>query len=283
MVSLLKLLIKPNRRSLLIGNERGLTLIELLVASVIGIIVVGAAFQLYITQHKNWIIQDQITDTQQSARASIKMLSKHIRMAGYGLPEKVEPFYASNTNPDTLVVVYQPPGMCEAPIEWDMPQPSSELRCDGHDISCFEQDRLAYIYEAAADTGEFFIITEVQVAAAHIQHNKTILSRNYKKGSEVFLVNAYRFFIDKSDTLHPVLMVEDISKPAEPFAENIEDLQFRYIMQNGDTLDVPNQPDLVRRVLITVIGRTDKTDLQFEGEYRRREFATEVQVRNLGF
>jgi len=283
MVSIPRRIVSPVRKRRLIGDERGLTIIELLVASLIGIIVVAAAFELYLTQHKNWIIQDQITDAQQSARASITMLSKHIRMAGYGLPDQLVAIMAANTDPDTLTVMYQPPGMCEVPIEWDMPQPSAELRCDGHDISCFEENHLAYIYEAASDTGEFFLITEVQVTAAHIQHNTTILSRNYITGSLVSMVNAYRFFIDKSDTLHPVLMLEDLGKQAKPFAENIEDLQFRYIMQNGDTLDVPNQSNLVRRILVTVTARTDNTDLQFEGEYRRREFATEIQVRNLGF
>ncbi len=270
------------RRLRIPGGQRGITLIELLVASIIGLIVVGSAFELYLTQHRNWLIQDEVTDAQHAARASVKMLSGHIRMAGFGLREEIGALEAANANPDTLLVIYQPPGRCEAPIEWDMPQPSAELRCDGHDISCFEEDRYAYIYDPVADTGEFFIITEVQVAASHIQHNKTIFSRKYPKGSEVYMIEAYRFFIDQSDSLHPVLMVEEMGEPAEPFAENIEDLQFRFIMQNGDTLDVPNQPSLVRQVLIDITARTNREDLQFEGEYRRREFATKVQVRNLG-
>lgn len=271
------------RRWRILGDQRGLTLLELLVASVIGLIVVASAFELYLTQHRNWLIQDGVTDAQHAARASIKMLSGHIRMAGYGLREEIGALEADNANPDTLLVIYQPPGRCEAPIEWDMPQPSSELRCDGHDISCFEENRYAYIYDPSADTGEFFIITEVQAAAAHIQHNKTILSRKYKKGSQVYMIEAYRFYIDQSDSLHPVLMVEQMGEPAEPFAENIEDLQFRFVMQNGDTLDVPDRPSLVRQVLIDLTARTNREDLQFEDEYRRREFATKVQVRNLGF
>jgi hypothetical protein len=99
----------------------------------------------------------------------------------------------------------------------------------------------------------------------------------------VYMIEAYRFYVDQSDSLHPVLMVEEMGELAEPFAENIEDLQFRFVMQNGDTLDVPNQPSLVRQVLIDLTARTNREDLQFENEYRRREFATKVQVRNLGF
>ncbi len=265
------------------GSQRGTTLIELLVASVIGLIVVGAAFQLYLTQHKNWVTQDQVTDVQQAARSSIKMLSNHIRMAGYGLPNKVAPLTAVNSNPDTLLVMYQPAGGCEAPIEHDMPQPSAELRCDGHDISCFEEDRWAYIYDAVADTGEFFRITEVQTGSSHIQHNQDVFSRKYPKGSDVTMVETYRFYIDDTDTLHPMLMFEEVGAQPLPYAENIEDLQFRFVMQNGDTVDVPAQPGMIRQVLINLTAHTEKTDLQFAGEYRRRSFATKVQVRNLGF
>jgi len=265
-----------------VGNQRGSTLIELLVASFIGLLVVGSAFEIYLTQHRNWIIQDQVTDAQQSARAAIRMLSGHIRMAGYGLPTGVDPIYASNADPDTLTLIYQPAGMCEAPLEQAMASPSAELRCDGHDVSCFEVNKLAYIYDPGADTGEYFAVTDVQQATSQILHTTTILSRIYPTGSLVFMVETYRFYVDCSDTLHPTLMIQTLGEAPQPYADNIEDLQFRYILQNGDTVDVPNQPTLVRRVLVAVVARTDKTDLQFEGEYRRRQFATDVQVRNLG-
>ncbi len=266
---------------------------ELMVASIIGAVLVMSVFQLYLSQHRSWIIQDEVTDAQQSARASIRMLSDHIRMAGYALPDGMPAIIAWNTDPDTLMVFYQPPGMCDAPLEWDMPQPSAELRCDGHDISCFEENKWAYIYDPAADTGEFFVITEVQEASSHIQHNTTVLSRKYPKGSQVFMVEAYRFYIDQgadpeAATAVPTLMVEKMGEGGPvAFADYIDDLQFRFVMQNGDTLDVPNYANLVRRVFVTVSARTarpEQLDESIDEEiYRHREFATEVQVRNLGF
>lgn len=271
----------PRRHGGWLGNQRGVTMLELLVASFIGIIVVGSAFQLYLTQHKNWLIQDEITDAQHAGRASIIMLSKHIRMAGHAIPDIVEPFTAVNSNPDTLMVIYRPAANCEAPLEHPMPQPSAELRCDGHDISCFEVGELAYIYDPFADIGEFFVITHVQ-QSSHIQHRPGQLTHKYPKGSQVFMIDAYRFYVDESDTLHPMLMVEKMGQPAEPYAENIEDLQFRFVMRSGDTLDVPIPARQVREVLIDVVARTDREDLQSTGEgYRRRPFSTEVFVRNL--
>lgn len=275
-----QILRRPSGCRSVIGNQRGSTLLELLVASFIGLIVVGSAFEIYLTQHEHWIIQDEVTDAQQSARAAIKMLAGHIRMAGYGLPAGMDPIISVNSDPDTLVTINQPAGLCEAALTQPMAQPSSILQCTGYDVSCFAADLWAYIYDPGADTGEFFQVQQVQEGSSQIQ--PPALSRSYPQGSNVFLVEEYRFFIDRSDTLHPTLMVQTIGGQPEPYADNIEDLQFRYVMQNGDTLDVPNQPDLVRRVFVTAIARTDRTDLQFEGQYRRRQFATDIQVRNLG-
>ncbi|MFC1475381.1 prepilin-type N-terminal cleavage/methylation domain-containing protein [Candidatus Zixiibacteriota bacterium] len=267
----------------IIGNQRGLTLIELLVASVIGLIVVGSAFKLYLTQHQTWLIQDEVTDAQQAARASVKMLSKHIRMAGYGLPSGISAIEAADANPDTLMVINQATESWDVYLGKDMPLPSAELSCNGYDVSCFSDGGWAYIYDPVADIGEYFLISHVQPDAAHLQHNTMPLSQKYPKGSKVIPIEALRFFIDNSDSLHPMLMVEKIGQRPEPFAEDIENLQFRYVMQNADTLDIPNQASLVRQVLVTITARTSRTDLQFEDEYRHREFATQVQVRNLGY
>jgi len=260
-----------------------MTILEVLVASFIGIVVVASAFELYLTQHQNWLIQDEITDAQQAARASIRMLSRHIRLAGFGLPSIVDALEAVDSNPDTLLVVHQPAEHCEAPLQQDMTSPSEDLQCNGYDLSCFTDGQWAFIYDPDADSGEFFVVTGVQTGTAVLEHATTVFSRNYPQGSQVCLVEAYRFFIDASDSLHPVMMVEQLGSAAEPYAENIEDLQFRYVMLNGDTLDVPNQVSLVRQVLIDLTARTNREDLQFTEEYRRREFATKVQVRNLGF
>ncbi len=266
-----------------LGNQRGTSLIELLIASFIGLVVVGAAFELYLTQHKNWIIQDQVTDAQQAARSSMRMLTNHIRMAGYGLPTNVTPMLTSNSDPDTLTIFYQPPGGCQARLQTAMTMPTSELDCSGADVVCFEADQWAYIHDPVADSGEWFIVSHVHEGSSEIEHSTMPFSKAYPVGSLVMKIEAYRFYIDKSDSLHPTLMHQKIGEFPDAHAENIADLQFRYVMQNGDTLDVPNQAELVRQVLIEIAAHTDRTDLQFEGEYRRREFATKVQVRNLGF
>jgi prepilin-type N-terminal cleavage/methylation domain-containing protein len=260
----------------------GFTLLEMLVALTITGFVVSAAYGIYVAQHRNWIVQEQITDMQQNARAAMHELETRIRMAGYGLPAGLQPIYAWNTDPDTIAVLSKNESACEAPIEHSMPQPGSELRCDGHDISCFEKNTWAYIYDPFADTGEFFYITHVQVSASHIQHNNSPLSRRYPQASVVTMVDSYKFYVDTTDSNHPNLMLVREGNQGYVYAEDIEDLQLRYGLANGVFVDVPPAASVVREVLVTITARTERRDPQFQGRYRRRTLTSEVKVRNLG-
>jgi prepilin-type N-terminal cleavage/methylation domain-containing protein len=263
-------------------NQRGMTLVELLVALVISGVIVSAGYGIYLAQHKGWIIQEQVTNMQQNARVAMHELESKIRMAGYGLRGGIDPIYAKNTNPDTITVVFQNEINCEARIEQAMSQPSAELSCDGHDVSCFEENTWAYIYDPFADTGEFFYITQVLASSSHIQHNTTPLSRSYPVGSIVMFVDMYKFYIDRTDTNHPNLIRQGVGETPQVYAEDIEDLQFRYGLANGVFLDVPPAASVVREVLISLSARTERKDLQFSGKYRRRTLASDVKVRNLG-
>ena len=263
-------------------NQRGMTLVELLVALVITGIVTSAGYGIYLAQHEGWIVQEQVTNMQQNARAAMHELETKIRMAGYGLPRGTEPIRASNSNPDTITVVFQNEINCEANLEQAMPQPSAELSCDGHDVSCFEENTWAYIYDPFADTGEFFYITQVQVATSHIQHNGTPLSRSYPVGSTVMLVDMFKFYINTTDSNHPNLMRQGMGETPQVYAEDIQDLQFRYGLANGVLLDVPPAASVVREVIISLTARTERKDLQFKGKYRLRTLTSGVKVRNLG-
>ncbi|HEX7400835.1 MAG TPA: prepilin-type N-terminal cleavage/methylation domain-containing protein [candidate division Zixibacteria bacterium] len=263
-------------------KEKGFTLLELLIALLMTGVLVTAGYGVYINQHEGWIIQEQITTMQQNARAAMHELETTIRMAGYKLPGGFDPIYAKNSNPDTITILFKNEADCDAPIEYTMPLPNAELRCDGHDISCFHENTWAYIYDPFADTGEFFYITQVQEESFHIQHNTTDLSRCYPQGSIVSFVDMFKFYIDRSDTNHPNLMQQHMLETPVVYAENIEDLQFRYGLANGVYVDVPPAASVVREVVISLVARTDKKDLQFAGEYRRRSLTSDVKIRNLG-
>jgi len=68
-------------------HQRGLTLIELMVALAIAFIVIGAVYQAITSQQRTYTIQDQVAEVQQNARVAMNILMRDLRMAGFGRPE----------------------------------------------------------------------------------------------------------------------------------------------------------------------------------------------------
>jgi type IV pilus assembly protein PilW len=62
---------------------KGITLIELLVAMVIGGIVVAGIYRGFVAQTKAYTVQDQVVEVQQNVRSTMEILLRDLRMAGY--------------------------------------------------------------------------------------------------------------------------------------------------------------------------------------------------------
>jgi prepilin-type N-terminal cleavage/methylation domain-containing protein len=102
-------------QDLLLKRNKGVTLIELMIALVISAILVGGTYSLFISQQRTYISQDQIVGAQQDGRAALIIMAKDIRMAGmltgvdgfsvYGATEAITPTNSS-TGPDQIRVVY---------------------------------------------------------------------------------------------------------------------------------------------------------------------------------
>jgi prepilin-type N-terminal cleavage/methylation domain-containing protein len=261
-------------------SQSGMTLVELLIALLISGLIISAGYALYLVQHKGWIIQEEISNAQHNVRAAIRELETEIRLAGYGLEGGIEPIYASNTDPDTIVIIHQNESNCRAWLDQDMSYPGDRMRCST-DVSCFEEDSWAFAYDFAADTGEFFLVGTVITGDEELQPSAS-LSRSYAAGSIVMVLDYHKFYVDAADTNHPNLMMQRYGETPQVYAEDIEDLQFSYGLANGVFMDVPPVASVVREVIITLTARTGRRDLQFEGEYRQRHLASVVKVRNLG-
>lgn len=270
-----------------IGEQRGVSLLEVLIALGVTGIITLAVFRAYVTQHKNYMTQDDITEIQQNARVVIDELSRHIRMAGNQLPQGLQPITAANTNPDTITLTYRT-NNCDSYLSEPMPLPSAELKC-GVDISCFHNDQWAYIFEPDSGGGEWFQITNVQAASLHIQHNTMSLSKCYGEDAMILSMNQVKFFVDNTtDPDHPALMMQLPGQNPQIFADNIVDLQFQYKLDNGTIVDQPVLINDVREVLISVTGRSRHQDYEAPVDsddpnsgYRLRTYSSSVNLRNI--
>lgn len=264
-----------------LSNHAGTSLIEVMIGLFLAGLVTASVFELYINQHKNWNIQEDVTEIQQNARASIDELTRVLRMAGHELPVGLPAVEAYDTNPDTIIINYVEDG-CQAVIEHAMPNVSSELRCDGHDVSCFYDGQWAYIFHPDSGGGEFFEISHVQTGSSHIQHNNMDLSTVYDEDAILLALQRMKYYVDYSDSLHPNLMLQLPGQDPEVYAENVIDLQFRYRMKNGLTVSTPAIANDIRAIEIDLTVRSAEPDPDFPNDpYRSRNYSSIVNLRNL--
>lgn len=66
-----------------LGKSRGFTLVELLVAMVIGSVVTTAIYSVYRVQQTSQLNQEQLVELEQNLRFAMYAISREFRMAGY--------------------------------------------------------------------------------------------------------------------------------------------------------------------------------------------------------
>jgi prepilin-type N-terminal cleavage/methylation domain-containing protein len=96
-------------------ENRGVTLIELMMALVISAILVGGTYSIFITQQRTYVLQDQVVGAQQDARAALIIIARDVRMAGMltgfdgfsvnGASEAITPTN-SDSGPDQIRLVF---------------------------------------------------------------------------------------------------------------------------------------------------------------------------------
>lgn len=67
-------------------RQAGLTLVELLVAMVVGLSVIGAGLAMYVSSGSSSAASSQITQMSEDANAALSLLRTHLAMAGYSRP-----------------------------------------------------------------------------------------------------------------------------------------------------------------------------------------------------
>ena len=262
------------------GSQAGFSLLEVLIALAITGIITAAMFKTYVVQHQNYLTQDSITNLQQSARAVIDELAKHVRMAGNQVPGQLSSLSGSDSNPDTITVVYKADD-CLTSLSANMTSTAGGIACSD-DPSCFDIGRWVYIYHPDSANGEWFCIAAKQTSAPYTVTATDALSKSYAAGSIITTMQRAKFFIDNTtDTDNPKLMVEVPGQIPIIYADHINDLQLQYRLKNGLVVDNPVTVTEVREVMISVTGRSERSGMGVAGDdYQYRTYNTSINLRN---
>jgi prepilin-type N-terminal cleavage/methylation domain-containing protein len=272
-------------------TEKGVSLIELLIALLIMGILMAALYRAFGSQQRIYNIEDQVVDMQQNLRWSITKMVGKIRMAGYGgnildsfrdvngFTSIITPIHNVNhAGPagDSITVIMAD----EVSVLTKNAEKGSFLLNVKNADSLFDAGAKKYLCLNGENN---YLVKRVSGTTVTLADP---LAKNHSINEAVSLVKAitYKLQWDKTNSEMPVLVEdENAGAGSQVIAENIENIQFFYTLSDGSVTDLPIDPENIRMVKIHVTARAKTPDTQMLGDgYRRRELYVSVLVRNLG-
>ena len=261
------------RPRLHLRDDAGFTLVELLVSSLIMLVVTGAVFSLVNPAHGTFQVQPEVSDLQQRLRVGIDTLQKDLVMAGAGTYNgesagalsyfiaPVMPYHAfgDTTDPemgtffrtDAISLIYVPPTPSQTTISQQMPPKSAEIKVNaqpncppnkGFELCGFSAGDQAIIFDENGNW-DFFVITQIQDEAVHMQHREQDFSVGYAANSALTQVYAVTYYLKVDEATKTYqLMYFDGWNTDLPVVDNVVDLRFQYF---GD----PNPAQLTGKPL----------------------------------
>ena len=269
-------------------KNKGVTLIELLVALVISGILVAAIYRTFIGQQKTYTVQEQVVDMQQNVRAGINRMMREIRMAGFGNVPMVLPVtvggrtFNNVVNLDTpvagaLTIVSAMGSTTLTGIPASNQITVSSLT-DSEGNTLFDTGDRRYVSIGGVESCTITDITGTTLTLA-IPSGK--LTYNHAVGTRVFGIRAVSYQVGMVDGKPTLLRDENSGLGGQPQVDNIENLQFGYLDANGNPTANPAD---IRIVRVTLRARTNDSDPEYksDGGYRKRVIASNIHLRNMG-
>ncbi len=274
----------------LLKKEKGITLIELLVALAISGIVVAGLYRTVIGQQKTYVIQDQVVDTQQNARVAINRMMTEIRMAGFGNVSMVLPVTYSTGTFDKVLNLNTPAagsltfvtavgGTSTLTVEGGIGQNQIVVSTltDNEGNPLFDTGNRKYLSIGGLES---HVITSIDSGTKTITLNSQ-LAFYHPVGTPLFTVVALTYQVALLNGAPTLLRNENMGGGAQVQADNIENLQFTYLDAGGNPTVNPLD---IRIITVSLSARTERKDpdLQNGDGYRRRQIVSNIHLRNVG-
>ena len=318
----------------------GFTIIELLIAIALGMVILAGLFRTFKVQHDSYVIQDQVSAMQQNLRAAMYMITRDLQMAGYytnfdrnnrqldwndldgdsnpnnntetGRPLlfAVNNASVSGIKSGTDVIVIVKAGAegrtlvsGEGASAGVITLSNRRFDSDSEDDLNSTSKKFGLLVKSDLSFADFF---QVNSASGPITPPAGLVE-NYTSGDTVFRTDLIIYKVDDSTPTRPCLVRKNLGNDSgyQVIAENIDNLQFRYQLNDGTWVSDPagNQAR-IRAVEVFLIARTayqqrgyiDSTSYTFgsgataysytpagdDRKYRRKTLNSIVKTRNIG-
>jgi len=272
---------------IILRRDRGVTLVELLVALVMSALLIAALYRTFLSQQKTYSVQEQVVDMQQNQRVSMMQMTREIRMSGFGSICDCDPPFVFGEgenqkrfdhviNPDSslpgaLTVIYATREL--ATVEAILPatgQIKVSQITDSLGNTLFDLKDKRYISINGLECREISSIDTAEKWLT-VKDGKTVYADT---GVPVYGIRAISYMV-KDGTL---LRDENTSEPSQA-THNLKITEFLY-RNAGD--EITANPDTIKRVMWTSEAKTEQPDpdLKTQGGFRTRELHTSVGIRN---
>ncbi len=270
-------------------KNAGFTLLEALIAMLLTGVITTAILKFYATEHNHLLVQQSVSDMQQNVRSSLDEIAASAVNAGAFLPNGMQAIQSTNTNPDTLTIQYVIEGGNVRVGDHTQKQQASPIHVEkGSDLSQFTVGQTVYLWYEAQNTGEWFTVTKISTNNGsgweQIYHKGQVLMYDPAPGDRILALEQMRFFVDNSDTTHPVLMRQRNGGTPEIYADNIYQFDIQFYLTTNDTVTTLTPNDTARILSVVVSAQSNETDivqtdLNRDGR-RRRTLSSEIYLRN---
>lgn len=235
------------------GDASGFGLLELLIATAIGLVVLAVLLQFAVSAHTLTGAQGETADLQQRVRVAVETMRRDLMLAGAGPirgPSRgplnrvfppIRPARIGLSGPDPelsfhsdrIAILYVPDAAAQSAVAVDMPTAGSPITIDGNAPGCrpasacgFTAGTDVLIYETVGVGGAYDVFTVGAVdAATNLLTPSAPLSRPYLAHARVAAVIRRTYYLDG---VGKRLMVYDGGRSDVPLVDHVVELQFAY-------------------------------------------------------
>jgi type II secretory pathway pseudopilin PulG len=211
-------------RGLQVPSESGFSLLEMLVASLISILVVGGVLIMLDGIQQVYRDQQQIMDAQQSARLALEQMQRDLQVAGVGLAWMLSPLPPIVPRADGGFEIHHNQGGVTAVLVQDMAGAGGFLAVD--DVSGFAVNMVVAVYDSTGSM-DMVTVTGINDASNYLYHDGASRAYTVAAGTSVARVLTISYWIDTVDALSSLMRQED-ANPAQPVAHFVQTLDVTY-------------------------------------------------------
>jgi len=271
-----------------IKKQRGLSLIELMIALVLGLFITAGMIQLFIHSKQSYRIQENLSRVQENGRFAMEFLARDIRMAGYWgclgdtttIKNNLNPAAASlldeviATNGDGLnssdSITVNRLTLPSASVVETPPNKAAKLKVSGG--NGLEKDDVVMVIDCTS--GDLFQITNDPAANNKLAHKEVgdnpgnsddQFQKIYSTDAKIHKIRNIEYYISQNPSGQPALYRRLNGNPGQELVEGIESMQILYgIDTNGNNtansyapfstgLDLNNAVSVRTNLLVTTL------------------------------